>query len=74
VVGEGRLRIWVLDRTGQVLRHIATGNEAVIERGVRPGRRPHEFSARERSTLRSLASLGAVAVEATYGHDAVNQV
>src|SRR5262249_14172130 len=39
VAGEGRLRIWVLDPMGEVLRQIATGDEAVVERMGRKGQR-----------------------------------
>jgi GAF domain-containing protein len=37
LVGEGRLRLWVLDRARQELRLVATGDEAVIERDGRKG-------------------------------------
>jgi hypothetical protein len=39
VAGEGRLRIWVLEPAGQVLRQIASGDEAVVERMGRKGQR-----------------------------------
>jgi hypothetical protein len=37
LVGDGRLRLWVLDRPRQELRLVATGDEAVIERDGRKG-------------------------------------
>jgi hypothetical protein len=40
LVGEGRLRLWVLDRAREELRLVASDDEAVIERD-HPARGPH---------------------------------